>query len=295
MTIPRAAQEYFDAWNRRDAASVAACFSSEGRYSDPTAGPNLQGAAIAAYAAGLWTAFPDLRFEVGRTAVTAGGVLAAEWRMHGTNTGAFQGLPPSGRAVDLPGVDIIEFAGDKLAAVTGYFDSRAVPEQLGLNVTVQPARIGPFAFGTSTYVQSGNLAKPGAFSVTWLMPRSEQEMNAIRDQGRETLKDMLKMPGFISALTATAGNRQFTITAWESAEHPRALQGSASSAHRCAMKRFFNTRDGLSAGGQISVWSPLRFSAFWRRCAECGVMFDAAGESASCRCGAAPPEPVPHW
>ncbi len=57
MNIPKAAQDYFDSWNRHDAAGLVACFTSRGTYSDPTAGQNLQGEAIAAYARGLWAAF----------------------------------------------------------------------------------------------------------------------------------------------------------------------------------------------------------------------------------------------
>lgn len=295
MNIPKQAQDYFDAWNRRDAAGIVACFTSSGTYTDPAAGEKLQGEEIAAYAGRLWAAFPDLHFEVGRIAVTGDGVLAAEWCMRGANTGSFRGLPPTGRTVDVPGVDIIEVNANRLDSVTGYFDSGTVPKQLGLMVNVQPARVGPFAFGSSTYVQSGNLSRPGAFSTTWLMARSDEETNAIREQGREVLQDMLKLPGFISALTATAGDRMFTVAAWESPEHPRAMYSSTSHAHKHAMTRFFQTRNGLSDGGITSVWSPLRTNAFWRRCVDCGHMFDSAGETGACTCGAPPPAPVPYW
>ena len=92
--------------------------------------------------------------------------------MRGTNTGSLQGLPPTGRSVEVPGSDFIEIEGDKVRSVQGYFDSRAVPEQLGLQVLVQPKAIGPFSFGTSTLAQTGKNAKPGAFSITMLEARS---------------------------------------------------------------------------------------------------------------------------
>ncbi len=96
--------------------------------------------------------------------------------MWGTSTGSCRALPPTGRAVDLPGVDIIELGGGKLASVIGYFDSRTVPEQLGLQVVVQPQSIGPFSFGISTSPQTGKTVKPGAFSVTKLEARSDEEV-----------------------------------------------------------------------------------------------------------------------
>lgn len=39
------AQQYFDAWNRRDAAAIMAAFSEDGTYADPVSGA-LSGRAI---------------------------------------------------------------------------------------------------------------------------------------------------------------------------------------------------------------------------------------------------------
>ena len=133
------AQRYFDAWIRRDAGGIIAVFTETGTYSDPTAGQGLRRKATADYARGLWDAFPDLTFEIISKAQTGPEFVAAQWLMRGTNTGSLQGLPPTtGRSVEVPGADFIEVEGDKIRSVQGYFDSRAVPEQLGLHVVVQP-------------------------------------------------------------------------------------------------------------------------------------------------------------
>lgn len=291
MTIPKAIQDYFDAWNRHDAAGIVACFTSGGTYSDSTAGQNLQGQAILEYANGLWAAFPDLHFEVGRVAVTAEGILAAEWRMLGVNTGSFRGLPPTGRAVDLPGVDVIELDGDKLASVTGYFDSGAIPAQLGLQMLVQPHTIGPFAFGTSTSFQTGKTTKPGAFSITKLVARSEQEVLQIKELGREILVEMSKMEGFIGSVNMTVGRGQMTVVAWESPDNPRQL--SRGGTHEQATRKFFGPE--LAAGGWTSVWVPERINATWARCPACARMLNLDRAEDRCSCGAASPEPVPYW
>jgi hypothetical protein len=86
--------------------------------------------------------------------------------MTGTNDGPFQGLPPSGRDVRLPGADIIAAAADKVRSVVGYFDTAVVP-RLGMQVVVQP----PWAFGTSTYVSTEE-REPGVVSLTVLEARS---------------------------------------------------------------------------------------------------------------------------
>ena len=69
----------------------------------------------------------------------------------------------------IPGAQIAQSFGDgHIATVTGYFDPGAVPRQVGLDIVVQPPRIGPFSFGTAAMVHSGKRVEPTAFSVTFL-------------------------------------------------------------------------------------------------------------------------------
>jgi steroid delta-isomerase-like uncharacterized protein len=161
--VLKTAHRYFDAWNQRDAAAVAACFCEGGTYRDPTTGGALAGEAIAAYASALWAAFPDLTFELSRASCDAS-LVAAQWVMRGTNTGSFFALPPTGRSVEVPGADFIVVDGGAIRSVEGYFDSRAVPSQLGLDVIVQPHAIGPFASAppSGSRRESGRSPAPSA-------------------------------------------------------------------------------------------------------------------------------------
>src|SRR5262249_16356548 len=95
------AQRYFDAWNRHDANGIVATVEENGTYGDPVTAGSLTGAAIAAYAQGLWDAFPDLSFDIASVTENGSGLVSAEWLMKGTNTGPFSGLPPTGAAVVL--------------------------------------------------------------------------------------------------------------------------------------------------------------------------------------------------
>jgi steroid delta-isomerase-like uncharacterized protein len=151
MIVPKVVQDYFDAWNHRDAPGIVACFASRGTYSDPIAGHMLGNEAIVGYASRLWAAFRGLHFMVGRITFAADGILAAEWRMRCTHAGSSRGLPPTGSAMDLPGVTIIEIEGDKLASVAGYFDSRALFRQLGLPFDGQ--HFGPVIQDTGTHLR----------------------------------------------------------------------------------------------------------------------------------------------
>jgi hypothetical protein len=91
MSAIQVAQRYFDAWNQRDAAAIIAILAPGGTYSDPEAGHRLSGGAIATYATGLWTAFPDLCFEIVSAADTGNGLIAAQWVMRGTNSARSEG------------------------------------------------------------------------------------------------------------------------------------------------------------------------------------------------------------
>src|SRR5262245_2013213 len=173
------AKRYFDAWNRRSPEDIVAAIAPGGTYEDPMSGGALSGAAIAKYAAGLFQAFPDLTFELLHEAETGPNSVAAQWLMRGTNSGTMQGAPPTGKSVALQGADFITTNGDKVASVKGYFDTAEIPRQLGMQVLIQPNAIGPVQFGYSTYLALGKTTKPGAFSITSLRIRSEDEAEKV--------------------------------------------------------------------------------------------------------------------
>ena len=82
----QALDRYFDAWNSHDPAQVVAALTDGGTYEDPTTGGPLSGDALAASVAGVYEAFPDVRFEIESLSL-GDGTASAEWRMIGTNTG----------------------------------------------------------------------------------------------------------------------------------------------------------------------------------------------------------------
>ncbi len=277
------AQAYFDAWNRHDAAGILACFEADGTYEDPAAGEVLSGKSVGGYARGLLSAFPDLAFDIESVQASGDGMVAAQWTMRGTNNGSYGGLPPTGRAVSLPGSDFIQVADGKIRSVRGYFDGRALPQQLGLQVVVQPEEIGPFQFGTSIAVRSGKTDQPGAVSVTVLRPRDEEEQLQIRDLSRAVAVEMQDMPGFIGFVGLTVGGRMMTLTTWQNPDDPQQLLQGGN--HKGAMAKFFGSE--LGAGGITSVWTPQRIDPAWARCAACGEMNNYEEAGGTCDCGAA--------
>ncbi|MGE0026237.1 MAG: ester cyclase [Thermoleophilia bacterium] len=287
MDTTGVAQRYFDAWNAHDREAVAAAFAPDGVYRDPTVPDGLDPSGTGAYAAGLWSAFPDLAFAVDDL-VAEGDTLWARWTMSGTDTGGLSGLPPTGRPIAVEGADLIHVAGDGVASVQGFFDSGAVPRQLGMQVVVQPDQAGPFRFGTSVWVSKDG-GEPGAVSLTVLEASGPEAQQEVRERTQGVVGSLMAEPGFKSVLLATVGPRMYTISAWETADDVAAIRRNGP--HIDAAARFFG--DGLATGGQTGVWTPHRVNGMWVRCADCREMVPAEGG----RCAAGhelPPAPA-YW
>jgi steroid delta-isomerase-like uncharacterized protein len=290
MTSQGHVLRYFEAWNDRDPAAVVATFAEGGTYSDPNvAGPPLSGPALAAYAQGLFEGFPDLRFEVPELETLPHGVTMARWLMRGTNTGPLRGAPPSGRAVALPGVDLIATTDSGLRSVEGYFDRQTMAEQLGLQVIVQPHAAGPFRFGYGVETDSGQRARPGAVSLTWIETRSPAEADQVRAVSRPMAAELRTVPGFLSWMGVGIGNRMYTVSAWRDEEAAR--QVMRLDVHRTAVKRFFS--EDFAAAVHTGVWSAHHLNPLWVRCPSCRRVSDAA-TAERCDCGLALPGP-PRW
>ncbi len=284
------AQRYFAAWNQRDPQAIAAAFAEGGAYHDPIVPRGLSGQALEAYAAASFVAFPDLSFEIVSAVPMNDTTVAAQWVMRGTNSGPLRGMPPTGAAVALPGADFITVSNDKILLVEGYFDQKTYMEQLGLQVIVQPAAIGPVTFTTGGIsFQTGKHTRPGAFSLTYLQVRTDEEAQRVRDYGRRIVADLAQIPGFISLTTVWFGKRAYTITAWEDVESPKRLREGA---HREAMQTFFNS--DFAETGVTGVWTPHHINTLWARCSACGQLCDYEQRQGVCKCGQALPNAT-HW
>jgi steroid delta-isomerase-like uncharacterized protein len=133
MNAIKVVKRYFDAWNRHDADAVVALFAEGGTYSNPVAGQGLTGQAIADFAKGIFTAYPDASFEIVSIGDTGGGLVATQWLARATNSGPLaDDIPPTGRSVTLPGASFTQVEGDKIRSEQAYHDKQTMAEQLGL-------------------------------------------------------------------------------------------------------------------------------------------------------------------
>lgn len=96
------------------------------------AGPEMQGPegakqVISSFRAG----FPDLQFTI-HDEVAERDKVAVRSTLRGTHLGAFFGIPPTGKAVTLPGITIHRIASGKIVESWISFDNQGLMQQLGL-------------------------------------------------------------------------------------------------------------------------------------------------------------------
>lgn len=89
----------------------------------------------AANARGWKTAFPDARGTI-TTKIVDGNRGAAEIVWKGTNTGMLMGQAPTGRAVTVRAVVVLETDGGKVLRSSHYLDVASMMAQLGMAQTV---------------------------------------------------------------------------------------------------------------------------------------------------------------
>lgn len=81
----------------------------------------------------LFTAFPDLQMTVEDIHDVDERTAVGQWRMVGHFTGGpFGGIEPTGRRVELRGIDVMRFEGNKLRHNDVYYDGLSFARQIGL-------------------------------------------------------------------------------------------------------------------------------------------------------------------
>ena len=76
-------------------------------------------------------AFPDQRTTI-EDLFAEGDRVAKRWTWRGTQTGEFNGIPPTGRQVTLAGIDILRVSDGKIREIRWGYDVLGVLQQLGV-------------------------------------------------------------------------------------------------------------------------------------------------------------------
>jgi steroid delta-isomerase-like uncharacterized protein len=126
---------YGAAWNSHDVEAILAMHTDDSVFENHTSGGKAVGkAAIREILKGVFTTFPDIRFDARRTYVRDG-VVTQEWTATGTLATPYkQGsatVQPTGRKISWNGIDVIPFEGSLVARKDVYVDSMTFLRALG--------------------------------------------------------------------------------------------------------------------------------------------------------------------
>ena len=118
-----------------DTEKFVSFFSKEGYMYDVPSGTKFRGKAIGDSIAGLAKAFPDVHRELMNIYVTEN-VVVVEHRIRGTHEGELalgsKTIAPTGKAIDVPCVDVFRLEGGKITSFNCYHLPSVMQQQLGL-------------------------------------------------------------------------------------------------------------------------------------------------------------------
>ena len=130
------AGRWAEAWNQRDGEALAALCTEDIEFFDPAIGTVHGRQAVADWVDACARAFPDYRFEEPERPYLSPDRPKAivPWRMLATHTGPIDdpGFAPTGRSIDIEGVDHWWFRDGLVERYRADYDSMDVSRQLGL-------------------------------------------------------------------------------------------------------------------------------------------------------------------
>lgn len=87
--------------------------------------------AFQAYMDEIRAGFPDIHLSF-EEVTSNDDIVMAEFQITGTHEAEFQGLPPTGRSVEIWGIDKLRIEDGTITEYYTYYDTQDIPDQLGL-------------------------------------------------------------------------------------------------------------------------------------------------------------------
>jgi steroid delta-isomerase-like uncharacterized protein len=124
-------QDYEDLWNgdfsKLDVVTESIVLSDPSLHDGELHGRE----AFEAYLREVRSAFPDWHV-VADDLLVDDGIIMKAWTITGTHKGEYEGVPPTGREIEINGMAKDIIAEGKVQEARLYYDPQEVPEQLGL-------------------------------------------------------------------------------------------------------------------------------------------------------------------
>lgn len=124
-------------WNQHDTRDLAELVTEDVLWIDPSIVEPAHGVeGVRQFMEACWRSMPDLHFDASGSLCFADDapVVMLPWRMTGTHRGVFNppGFAPTGRGVDIEGIDVYTFRAQRIAHYRAFYDNAALARQLGI-------------------------------------------------------------------------------------------------------------------------------------------------------------------
>ena len=123
-------------WNQGNLAALDELMAPDAAIHLPT-GESVDPAGLKQSAVAWRAAFPDWHATT-EEFVAEGDRVAERWTGRGTHRGEFQGIPPTGKQVAVPGVVFYRVRDGRIVEFRGSFDMLSLLQQLGVAPAVAP-------------------------------------------------------------------------------------------------------------------------------------------------------------
>lgn len=125
-------RSYFEAMDRRDVEGMLEHWAEDGLEDMVPVGIIRGRDELRASFTAQFASMPDMRTTITRL-IAGEQSCAVEWRIEGTFDGQpYMGIEPTGKYVELRGIDIVELEDGQIASLTAYFDGAAYARQIGM-------------------------------------------------------------------------------------------------------------------------------------------------------------------
>jgi steroid delta-isomerase-like uncharacterized protein len=123
---------YFEAMDNRDVGGMLAHWRADGVEDVVPVGVKRGHGELGEFFGSMFAAMPDAHTTVTRL-VAGEQSCAVEWRIEGTFSGApYMGIEPTGKRVEIRGLDLIELEDGEIVSLTAYFDGASYARQIGM-------------------------------------------------------------------------------------------------------------------------------------------------------------------
>jgi steroid delta-isomerase-like uncharacterized protein len=130
--IKRIVDSVIQLWNTGNPDIAKKLYSDDAQRYDPNQSDPTRGSQeIARYVAEVRTGYPDFKLEISDK-IFEDNRLVTHWTCTGTHNGEFQGIPATGKRINISGLALARIENGRVAEERVYFDRLTMLEQLGL-------------------------------------------------------------------------------------------------------------------------------------------------------------------